>query len=294
MDIRDRDYAFHTVERPVIGMHTTGNGDEYGSQHDALDSTFHDCPLFPGDATIRRLLDTAGDASMTKTHIWSHRAFLVTLSLYLLALGAGLLFLFDTIPMLFEGSSLAARSGEITRTIVEGLFNSQGRPPSLKYELITGRLAILGVLLVFFAGAVLLMVPITWVYMYTHPFSYRRTFITALIILPICATATVWLIHDSLALAFGLAALVAAVRFRIRLEDPLDGVYVFSSISVGLSSGTGQLLVGYVMACFFCFGATIMWISRYGKRPKAETITTTADEGAVVAGDAVQLPRQRP
>ena len=68
---------------------------------------------------------------MTKTHIWSHRAFLVTLSLYLLALGAGLLFLFDTIPMLFEGSSLAARSGEITRTIGEGLFTSQVRPPSL-------------------------------------------------------------------------------------------------------------------------------------------------------------------
>ena len=181
--------------------------------------------------------------------------------------------------MLFEGSSLAARSGEITRTIVEGLFNSQGRPPSLKYELITGRLAILGVLLVFFAGAVLLMVPITWVYMYTHPFSYRRTFITALIILPICATATVWLIHDSLALAFGLAALVAAVRFRIRLEDPLDGVYVFSSISVGLSSGTGQLLVGYVMACFFCFGATIMWITAMASARKPKSTTRPPTRG---------------
>ena len=230
---------------------------------------------------------------MANAHIWLHRAFLIRLSLYLFALGAGLLFLFDTIPMLFEGSSLAARSGEITHTIVEGLFNSQGRPPSLKYELITGRLAILGVLMVFFAGAVLLMVPITWVYMYTHPFSYRRTFITALVILPICATATVWLIHDSLALAFGLAALVAAVRFRIRLDDPLDGVYVFGAISVGLSSGTGNLGVGYVMTCFFCLGATIMWITDYGKRPKAVLRpTATADEGAVVAGETAQPPRQ--
>jgi hypothetical protein len=272
-------------------MRRTGNREERASQHDAPDTkVHHDCSLFRADATLRDRLDTTGDASMANAHIWLHRAFLIRLSLYLFALGAGLLFLFDTIPMLFEGSSLAARSGEITHTIVEGLFNSQGRPPSLKYELITGRLAILGVLMVFFAGAVLLMVPITWVYMYTHPFSYRRTFITALVILPICATATVWLIHDSLALAFGLAALVAAVRFRIRLDDPLDGVYVFGSIAVGLSSGTGQLLVGYVMTCFFCFGATIMWITRYGKRPKADT--TAAAEGEDGAGEAVHLPRQ--
>ncbi len=230
---------------------------------------------------------------MANANVWPHRAFLFRLCLYLLVVGAGLLFLFDTVPMLFEGSGLAAKAGEITHTIAEGLFDTKGRSPAQKFELVTGRLAILGVLMVFFLGAVLLMIPITRVYMYTHPDTYRRTFITALIILPICATATVWMIHDSLALAFGLAALVAAVRFRIRLEDPLDGVYVFGAISVGLSSGTGNLGVGYVMTCFFCLGATIMWITDYGKRPKAVLRpTATADEGAVVAGETAQPPRQ--
>lgn len=230
---------------------------------------------------------------MTKAHIWSHRAFLTRLCLYLLAVGAGYLFLFDTVPMLLEGSGLASKAGDITHTIVQGLFDTPGRSPSQKFELITGRLAILGVLLVFFVGAVLLMIPITWVYMYTHPLSYRRTFVTALIILPICATATVWLIQDSLALAFGLAALVAAVRFRIRLDDPLDGVYVFGAISVGLSSGTGNLGVGYVMTSFFCLGATIIWITRYGKRAKAEApLSPAAEEAAPATDQTVQPSRQ--
>ena len=76
-------------------------------------------------------------------------------------------------------------------------------------------------------------------------------------------------------------------------DDPLDGVYVFGAISVGLSSGTGNLGVGYVMTCFFCLGATIMWSTRYGKRPKAEAPpAVAAEEGAVVSGEAAQPPRQ--
>lgn len=220
-----------------------------------------------------------------------HAAFLTRLTLYLAAVGAGLFLLFDAVPLLLQGSEVAARSGEITHTLIEGIFDSSGKPPSMQLDSIGGRLAVLGVLVVFFVGAVLLMVPISWVYMYTHPETHRRTMVNALIILPICATATVWLIHDSLPLAFGVAALIAAIRFRIRLDNPLDGVYIFAAISVGLASGIGHLGVGYVMTCFLCFGATIMWITRYGKRPHHdEPVAATAT--ATAAAPAQEPPTQ--
>jgi hypothetical protein len=112
------------------------------------------------------------------------------------------------------------------------------------------------------------MIPITWTYKATcFEIGYRKTFVRVLVVLPLCATTIVLLIQDSLALAFGLAALVAAVRFRIALKDPLDGVYIFASICVGLAAGIGFLGIATVMAIFFCFANTYLWQIDYGRNP---------------------------
>ena len=121
-------------------------------------------------------------------------------------------------------------------------------------------------------GTIVLMIPVTWVYMATKfAEGFRKSFVDALIVLPICATSIVLLIQDSLALAFGLAALVAAVRFRVQLQDALDGIYVFAAICVGLASGVGYLGVAVVMTIFFCFASVILWGMDYGANPVDET-----------------------
>ena len=118
------------------------------------------------------------------------------------------------------------------------------------------------------ASTVVLMIPITWVYMAINVAEgYSKAFVGALIVLPICATSIVLLIQDSLALAFGLAALVAAVRFRVRLRDALDGIYVFAALCVGLASGVSYVGVAVVMTIFFCFASVILWGLDYGENP---------------------------
>jgi len=201
----------------------------------------------------------------------SHINFLIKLLMYFVLAGLLMVAMFGFLPTLAESGQSWLNEDEFTRTFIEGLLESGAGPPSLDIASTGARLAMLGILSLYFLGTILLMVPITWVYMYTHPNTYHRNLITALVILPICATATVWLIQDSLPLAFGLAALVAAVRFRIRLDNPLDGVYIFSSISVGLASGVGYVGVGYTMTLFFCFCATTLWILDYGKPTHMET-----------------------
>jgi len=121
-------------------------------------------------------------------------------------------------------------------------------------------------------GTILLMIPITWTFMATrHEIGYHKSFPRALIGLPICATTIVLLIQDSLALAFGLAALVAAVRFRVVLEETIDGIFVFAAICVGLSAGVGYLGIAAVMAVFFCFTMLILWQTEFGENPLDET-----------------------
>ena len=117
-------------------------------------------------------------------------------------------------------------------------------------------------------GTVLVMLPITWTYIATRTeIGYRKNFVRALIVLPICAATIVLLIQNNLALAFGLAAMVAAVRFRVALEEAIDGIYIFSSICVGLAAGIGFLGIAAVMAVFFCFANAVLWNIEFGQNP---------------------------
>ena len=117
-------------------------------------------------------------------------------------------------------------------------------------------------------GTILIMLPISWTYSATKFTSGpRKSFVRALIVLPIAASTVVLLIQDSLALAFGLAALVAAVRFRVALSEAIDGIYIFAAIAVGLAAGIGYLGVAAIMALFFCMTNAILWGIDYGKNP---------------------------
>ena len=117
-------------------------------------------------------------------------------------------------------------------------------------------------------GTVLVMLPITWTYIATkREIGYRRNFVRALLVLPICAATIVLLIQNNLALAFGLAAMVAAVRFRVALREAIDGIYIFSSICIGLAAGIGFLGIAIIMAIFFCYTNAVLWILDYGQNP---------------------------
>ena len=135
-------------------------------------------------------------------------------------------------------------------------------------------------------GTILVMLPVTWTYTAVNwDIGFRRGFVRALLVLPICATTVVLLIQDSLALAFGLAALVAAVRFRVALDEAMDGIFIFAAICVGLAAGIGYLGVALVMSIFFCFTHVVMWAMEYGRNP---------NDDARVAKKQAKLQRTEP
>ena len=117
-------------------------------------------------------------------------------------------------------------------------------------------------------GTLLVMLPVSWTYTaIKRDVGYRKSFARTLLVLPICATTIVLLIQNNLALAFGLAAMVAAVRFRVALREALDGIFIFASICVGLAAGIGHLGIAAMMAVFFCFTNAILWKIEFGRNP---------------------------
>jgi hypothetical protein len=132
--------------------------------------------------------------------------------------------------------------------------------------------ALVGASILFLTGTLLttiiVMIPVTWTYTATrYEAGPSKVFVRALILLPIAATAVVLLIQNSLALAFGLAALVAAVRFRVSLPEAIDGIYIFVSICVGLAAGVGYMGVALMMTLIFTLTNAILWQLDYGRNP---------------------------
>lgn len=114
-------------------------------------------------------------------------------------------------------------------------------------------------------GAVALMLPISWVYFITtRTKKIDRSFAQTMIVLPIIVAGIATIVENSLALAFSLAGIVAAVRFRYTLEEPAYALYVFVAIAVGLAAGIGALGIAYVMAAAFVLVNLLLWRLDYG------------------------------
>ncbi len=83
-------------------------------------------------------------------------------------------------------------------------------------------------------GAFLLMLPVTWVYILTRQKKgYRQSVVQTLVILPIVVAGVVLLVKNSVALAFSLGGIVAAVSFRNTLRDTKDAVCIFLATGGG-------------------------------------------------------------
>ena len=109
------------------------------------------------------------------------------------------------------------------------------------------------------AGAMSLVIPVAWVYMFTKRFRYDPALVSSVIILPIVVAGIALVVKNSLALAFSLAGIVAAVRFRNTLKDPRDAVYIFLVIGIGLSAGVQALDVALAMSLAFNFVVLLVW-----------------------------------
>jgi uncharacterized membrane protein YhiD involved in acid resistance len=132
------------------------------------------------------------------------------------------------------------------------------------------------------ASAAIFTVPISWAYFITSR-SRRidQSFLQTIMILPIVVTGIAMIVVNSIALAFSLAGVVAAVRFRFSLSQPSDAMYIFVAIAIGLGCGIGAVGVSCVISFTFVLATLIIWKLEYGKTLSGPFLTmiTRRDAG---------------
>lgn len=110
--------------------------------------------------------------------------------------------------------------------------------------------------------------PVAWIYTLTRrKKGFQQSVVQTYLILPVVAAGIVVLVKHSLALAFSLGGIVAAVRFRTSLDDSKDAAGIFVVIGIGMAAAVAPS-VAWVISIGFNLLMLILWWSDFG-RPQA-------------------------
>ena len=213
------------------------------------------------NSSIERLAERLGIGSGSRK---VGRTTLLRLSIYyavVLLIVGGLIVLTDNMEALHMAAAIARRKAtenpdaflagtpESWKMLTHGVLGPLFRalPP-----LGTGAAAVI--------TAFLLAVPVAFTYVRTrNSLQYDQSLVQTVIMLPVVVTAILIVVENSLALAFSLAGIVAAVRFRNNLKDSRDAVYIFAAVGIGFASGVGALAIAAFLSIFFCVMELLLW-----------------------------------
>jgi hypothetical protein len=122
-------------------------------------------------------------------------------------------------------------------------------------------------LVVAIIAAILVSLPTSWTYMAVRGGDqYDQSLVNTIIVLPMVVTGIVIIVQNSLALAFSLAGIAGAVRFRNSLKSSGDALFILLAVAVGLSAGIGAIELAAVISIFFNYCFAILWVTEYGER----------------------------
>lgn len=157
----------------------------------------------------------------------------------------------------FVTPSWGALGGETLQDLVGGA------PPVLDGESASTPTALAASIAMITAFATSL--PVAWVYTLTRrKKGFQQSVVQTYLILPVVAAGIVVLVKHSLALAFSLGGIVAAVRFRTSLDDSKDAAGIFVVIGIGMAAAVSPS-VSWVISIGFNALMLILWWTDFGK-----------------------------
>lgn len=180
---------------------------------------------------------------------------------YYAAVGAAVVVMLQLQPRLMELLPVggAASFGELGQAAFEPIGAEQDSQP-VQSTLADGIRLALAII-----SSFILMLPVTWICMGARRRKdVSQSFIQTILVLPLVITGIVHVVHNSLALAFSLAGIVAGVRFRHTLKDSAETTYLFTAIAVGVACGINAVEVAAIISIFFNYTVLGLWATEYG------------------------------
>jgi uncharacterized membrane protein YhiD involved in acid resistance len=110
---------------------------------------------------------------------------------------------------------------------------------------------------------------------------YSYTYNVSLVLMCLICSLIIMTISSNIVLSLGMVGALSIVRFRTALKDPMDIIFMFWSISVGIANGAGiypisiigSLFVGFVLIIFSKFNlknTSYIFVIHYSEKASDE------------------------
>ena len=87
---------------------------------------------------------------------------------------------------------------------------------------------------------------------------YSKSFAISLAGVTLITTALIMTMQSSVVLSLGMVGALSIVRFRTAIKDPMDLMFLFWSISVGVICGAGLAQIAVILSVVLTFGILIL------------------------------------
>src|SRR5215213_5063945 len=221
---------------------------------------------------------------------------LVQLTLYYLVIGAAIFIAVKIWPDLRGYLPV----GGVEQLITQPAKNPLQASEAIRAEHVGNLGQSLFWLVVAIIGAVLAALPVSWVYMAVRSGDeYDQSLVNTIIVLPMVVTGIVIIVQNSLALAFSLAGIAGAVRFRNSLKSSGDALFILLAVGIGLSGGIGAVELAALITIAFNYTLVALWVTEYGeragmKRYMSDYDPSTHPEAAVAIATVVVETDKKP
>lgn len=117
----------------------------------------------------------------------------------------------------------------------------------------------------------------------THKLTYRgdnypKNFFQAMVLGGIITAMLMMAIGDSLARGLGVFGAMAIIRFRTRIDDPRDVLFLFAALSTGLAIGVYGYSVSFAGTLVFCLAAGILHFTSFKGQNHKTSLSFTLDD----------------
>ena len=86
------------------------------------------------------------------------------------------------------------------------------------------------------------------IYRVTYGVSFSKSFALSLVMLSMVTALAILTVRSNVVLSLGMVGALSIVRFRTAIKDPMDTVFMFWSIVIGIITGAGYITVAILAA----------------------------------------------
>lgn len=99
---------------------------------------------------------------------------------------------------------------------------------------------------------------------------FQKAYAITIVLVCLVTTMVIMVISGNLVLSLGMVGALSIVRFRAAIKDPLDIVYIFWAVGVGIANGVAYFSVSFIASIFI--GVCLILFKKIDSRPVANLI----------------------